>query len=178
MSELERDGFCIIKLCWLGGRAIIEHNQARVLANLERAVDPWDVLAANWHQKDQSFWQPQLGQYIASNSGRQDVWPFNYDITTVASESRQSVAWLWPNVKADVESAFYPFETRWLLLGRARTAWAWLLIGKSEKRAKGWGLGRGMRCDSTEYADSLTVDLKIRSENEDSYKDWSMKKID
>ena len=27
------------------------------------------VLAANWHQKDRSYWQRQLGQYIALNSG-------------------------------------------------------------------------------------------------------------
>ena len=27
-------------------------------------------LTANWHQKDQSYWQCQLGQCIASNSGR------------------------------------------------------------------------------------------------------------
>jgi hypothetical protein len=31
------------------------------------------VLIANWHQKDRSHWQRQLGQYIASNSGRQFV---------------------------------------------------------------------------------------------------------
>jgi len=31
------------------------------------------VLTASWHQKDRSHWQRQLGQYIASNSGRQFV---------------------------------------------------------------------------------------------------------
>ena len=29
-------------------------------------------LTANWHPKNRSHWQRQLGQYIASNSGRQD----------------------------------------------------------------------------------------------------------
>ena len=31
------------------------------------------VLTANWHQKDRSYWQRQLGQYIASNSSRHIV---------------------------------------------------------------------------------------------------------
>ena len=28
------------------------------------------ILTANWHQKDRSYWQRQLGQYIALNSSR------------------------------------------------------------------------------------------------------------
>jgi hypothetical protein len=28
------------------------------------------LLTANWQQKDRSFWQRQLGQNVASNSGR------------------------------------------------------------------------------------------------------------
>jgi hypothetical protein len=33
----------------------------------------WFLLTAKWHQKDRSPWLRHLGQYIASNSGRQDL---------------------------------------------------------------------------------------------------------